>query len=339
MNIGDKVRLLHSNEEGIISKFVNQNMVEIEIEDGFHIPVKISELVFVSNEETKRFGGDTLIEKEVPLADLKPKTIKAHSGIYTAFKKVNEQIYALYLINNTDYTLLFSIGNERDEMQEGLFSGKLAAKDFVKIREVTLQNFEKWGVYIFQFLFFQQGPGNIRPAMLKRVRYRSGTFFKSLKDAPLLNAKAHLFQIDQDEKMSSLPSGPEASEPIVTKLDLEKLKESMFQKEPGEPTQEKVKTALKAPKLEVDLHIEALRQDFDKLNSSEILEIQITAFESNLESAIAIGMFEITFIHGVGSGKLRQEVHRRLSQNPDVKFYQDARKEKFGFGATLVRLK
>ncbi|MEO1653341.1 MAG: DUF2027 domain-containing protein, partial [Bacteroidota bacterium] len=179
MNIGDKVRLLHSNEEGVISKFVNQNMVEIEIEDGFHIPVKISELVFISKEETKRFGGDSIIEKEVPLAELKPQPVKAHQGIFTAFKAINDQLYALYLINNTDYTLLFTIGKEREEMQEGLFAGKLAPKDFVKIKEYTLQNFEKWGVFIYQFLYFQQGPGKIRPTLLKRVRYRAGTFFKS----------------------------------------------------------------------------------------------------------------------------------------------------------------
>ena len=38
-------------------------------------------------------------------------------------------------------------------------------------------------------------------------------------------------------------------------------------------------------------------------------------------------------------GWLRKEIHRQLSRNKDIKFFEDARKEKFGFGATLVRLK
>ena len=62
-------------------------------------------------------------------------------------------------------------------------------------------------------------------------------------------------------------------------------------------------------------------------------------FEQKLEQAVAVGADEITFIHGVGSGKLRQEVHRRLSQHPNVAYFKDAQKEKFGFGATLASLK
>jgi dsDNA-specific endonuclease/ATPase MutS2 len=50
-------------------------------------------------------------------------------------------------------------------------------------------------------------------------------------------------------------------------------------------------------------------------------------------------MDEITFIHGVGNGIMRMEIHKRLSKNPQVQFFKDAMKEKFGYGATLVKLK
>jgi dsDNA-specific endonuclease/ATPase MutS2 len=50
-------------------------------------------------------------------------------------------------------------------------------------------------------------------------------------------------------------------------------------------------------------------------------------------------MHEIIFIHGAGNGTLRKEIHRQLSRNKDIKFFEEAQKEKFGYGATLVRLK
>ena len=39
MNIGDKVRLIHSKEEGIVTRILPNNVIEIEIEDGFRLPV------------------------------------------------------------------------------------------------------------------------------------------------------------------------------------------------------------------------------------------------------------------------------------------------------------
>jgi dsDNA-specific endonuclease/ATPase MutS2 len=50
-------------------------------------------------------------------------------------------------------------------------------------------------------------------------------------------------------------------------------------------------------------------------------------------------MDEITFIHGAGSGALKNELHRQLGKNQHVQYFKDALKEKFGYGATLVKIK
>jgi hypothetical protein len=55
MNIGDRVRLVHGREEGIITKVLPNNIVEVEIEDGFRIPVKRNEAVVISELEQKVF--------------------------------------------------------------------------------------------------------------------------------------------------------------------------------------------------------------------------------------------------------------------------------------------
>ena len=55
MNIGDKVRLLHGKEEGIITKLSSGGQVEIEIEDGFRIPALKSEVVVINEAEETYF--------------------------------------------------------------------------------------------------------------------------------------------------------------------------------------------------------------------------------------------------------------------------------------------
>jgi dsDNA-specific endonuclease/ATPase MutS2 len=50
-------------------------------------------------------------------------------------------------------------------------------------------------------------------------------------------------------------------------------------------------------------------------------------------------MQEITFIHGVGNGTLRHQIHKQLSQMAEQLTFKDAQKEKFGYGATKVVFK
>ena len=120
-------------------------------------------------------------------------------------------------------------------------------------------------------------------------------------------------------------------------LDPEKLKESMLA--PKEDARAKEQLKLSRPPAQVDLHIEALTDDYDSMNNSDMLALQLQTFEEKLDQAIATGMDEITFVHGVGSGVLRREIQKRLSRMKNIMHFQDAMREKFGYGATLVRIK
>jgi len=69
------------------------------------------------------------------------------------------------------------------------------------------------------------------------------------------------------------------------------------------------------------------------------LNIQLAHFNKALDAAIVHQLHEVTFIHGAGNGILRHELHKILSKHPKVQTFMDARKEKFGYGATKVILK
>jgi hypothetical protein len=329
MNIGDRVRLIRSSEEGVITRILDNKIVEVEIEDGFQIPIKMSEVAVISSEEDRLFGK--LKKAQNPIENSTEPKVVANKGIYLAFVAINDQKYALHLINNTDFDISFTFGEEANQKYQGLINGILKTRNSLKVKEVNISFFDNWGIMVFQFLFFMNGFQPWREPMVKRVRFRANTFFKNKGTAPILNKEAYLFQIDQDEKIEIADT---ASTPLIDPVE---LKEKMLEKKTETVQNQPIK--INIPPKEVDLHIETLTKEYDLMNSGEMLQLQIDTFEKHFENAIATGMHEIIFIHGIGNGKLRQEIQRRLSGHPNVKFFQDAKKEKFGYGATLVALK
>lgn len=332
MNIGDRVRMLHSVEEGIITKFLSGDRIEVEIEDGFQIPVRRNEIAVVSVEENNRFG-----KNEVPQNDSKNNTTKTNAtisqkGIYVAFVALNQDKYAIHLINNTDLDLPFVIGEESDNFLQGLATNVLKSRQSLKFKEVNLSDFEKWGVFVFQFLYFSYNRTNFKMPFVKKLRFRSSSFFKAKGQVPILLKEGYIFQLDKDEAENAT----QTTEKMI-EINPEKLREEMLT--PKVNTVLPLSQIIKRPAKEIDLHIEKLTSNFNNMNNGEMLALQLEIFDKNLENAIATAMDEIIFIHGVGNGVLKQEIHRKLSQNKEIKFFQDAKKEKFGYGATLVALK
>ena len=74
----------------------------------------------------------------------------------------------------------------------------------------------------------------------------------------------------------------------------------------------------------VDLHVEKLIDDVENLTNAEKIQLQIEVFESKLSAAIAGVMLEITFIHGIGTGVLRKQIHKLLKENEHIKSFQYA---------------
>jgi len=84
---------------------------------------------------------------------------------------------------------------------------------------------------------------------------------------------------------------------------------------------------------EVDLH---LRQGHGAVGA---MERQLLHFTGELEGAIRRGEGEIIFIHGSGSGRLREEIHRIIAGKYPLCACSDASFSKYGYGgATIVTI-
>ena len=322
MNIGDRVRLLHGREEGIITRFLDNDQVEVAIDNDFTIPVMRREVVVVAVEEEKFFrnsGSPTPEPAKGKTAEIPAAPVLSAQGLYVALTHQSPELLAVHLVNNTDYDLLFTYGEEQNERYRGIANDKIPTKAAKVVSHLHLKDFDKWPDLVLQFLQHRPQAQALLEPGLRRIKFKASSFYKSKKVAPILKKEAYVFQVD-------VKASP---------VDLQKLQDKLAES-PVQPGT----YALEAPGHEVDLHIEKLSdREVSTMSNSEILKIQLQAFQDNLDRALAANMHEIVFIHGTGNGVLRQEIHKLLSRNKLIRFYEDARKEKFGYGATLVRLK
>lgn len=86
--------------------------------------------------------------------------------------------------------------------------------------------------------------------------------------------------------------------------------------------------------MEVDLHIEKLTNSKRGMDNFDILTLQLQTAERKLNYCIQKKISKIVFIHGVGEGVLKTELHYLFNKYP-VKYY-DASYQKYGLGATEV---
>ena len=64
--------------------------------------------------------------------------------------------------------------------------------------------------------------------------------------------------------------------------------------------------------------------------------LQLTTFEKYLDLALLHQQPSLIVIHGVGSGKLRDEIHALLANRKEVKQFFNRYHPAYGYGATEI---
>ncbi len=109
-----------------------------------------------------------------------------------------------------------------------------------------------------------------------------------------------------------------------------------------QPMQKKTKNNVSVYNSEervVDLHIEELVDDHRNMSNGQILNIQMSHFQRELNVAIRSKIKKFIVIHGVGEGVLRHTIHKELlGHYPQFEFH-DASYREFGYGATEIILR
>jgi hypothetical protein len=310
--LGDFVRFVDEKREGYITRIIDSQTFGVTDTDGFEIPVAASNLTHVH-------GHSSSNQAQNPVqVSIKVDEDFKETGIFLAVAEDSKASAVAHftLINATSYQLLLSLKTDKKGIYKGEFAGLIQPKTNTQIYSANLGDLEVWPSFIFQALHFTVGNVGPKDPINLVKKFRAKDFNGAKKQVPEINRYAWLMQLDEP----------------VPLIDAQKLKESLF-RSPNE------KQILAKPASTIDLHIEKLRDDYQFLGQSEIIDIQLNYFQQMLDAAIVNQLPSIVFIHGVGNGTLRHHIHKTISKHPQVKTFMDAKKEKFGFGATEVVFK
>lgn len=327
IRIGDKVRFLNETGEGVITRFGDKNTAYVEMPDGFEIPYPVKHLVPIHTE--------LIINSEAENLDLNPES-GVTDALYFVIEPDHElpmlvSDYNIYLFNSSSYNLLFSYSIKDEAYFQTLKHGEIGAYQKILLKTVKSSFLKEYSYHKMECLLFKNvhyraqipvsetifvNPSNLTPkSLIKHEEFKLPVYAFLIKDEFIVSQN-----VEQDL----------SSEDIAR---LKKLKEAnSFQK-----TSRSHKEQLKNLEKEIDLHIEELVDNINGLSSHEMLNIQLEKFEKELDKAMESGVKKIVFIHGVGNGRLKTEIHNALKATPGVTF-QDGSYKLYGFGATQVNI-
>ncbi len=128
---------------------------------------------------------------------------------------------------------------------------------------------------------------------------------------------------------------PEKPIEPAPKIDLKKLL-SQKKKFSDSPKQSKPHAQNNGMlEMEINLHIEELLDNYKGMSNAQIIQVQLRYFQQALDKAISEHYRKLIVIHGVGNGRLKQEVRALLSAENNLRYY-DASYAKYGYGATEI---
>lgn len=332
--IGDQIILLHSKEEGRIIDIINEKMVMIEI-GKVQFPVYLDQIDFpyfhrftqkkpqtsikpnlTRGEEIKKekLGGQIRMEKGVMLSIL---PVYAGRGM-----EEEVELLKFHLLNEnaTAYNFNFQIYLNHHLHLE-IRNTVLPFSNFY-LADLLFENLND--APRFEFVFSLKDPNpKLAPTFAKTWKLKPKHLFQQLSDLHMRQGATLTFPLFEKYPEKSADTGfdvPSYNPSAVNSITLQQ-----------QPKQQ--------PKQEVDLHIEKLTDDWKGLTNLEILGIQLNEFQHYLDLAIHHHQPTLIAIHGVGKGKLRDEIHDILRLTREVNYFVNQYHPKYGYGATEIFLK
>ena len=332
---GDIVLLLHSQEEGEVIDIINDKMVMVEV-DKIRFPVYIDQIDFPY---FKRFSEVKLFEKKKEtryVDDLKKEKAtakyKVSDGVWLSFLPVYDkdvfdddivESFKLYLINQTDQALKFDYKvNYNGRIDFELKNEIFPLTDFY-LNDVLFEDMNDSPR--FEFLFSLSTPDKKKmPEYESQVKLKAKQLFTKIEETLLKNEPTfsyNLFVTYPDKQRDNKPDIGNLYTPGYKIYDATKGRQN-----------------LEPPRSVVDLHIEKLSDNWKHLSNFEILTIQLKSFEKYYYLAVAHRQPNLIVIHGIGSGKLKNEIHEILKLKKEVKSFVNQFHPLFGYGATEIWL-
>ena len=334
--IGDKVVVLHSNEEGEVVDIINPKMVMVDVR-GVKFPAYTDQLDFPY---FKQFSQKKLFPEKKPqkvyidnVAQEKKKvTTKVADGVWLTFIPVfhadefGDDVVddlKVRLINrtHTGFKFIYKLNYAGDTNFE-LVNQVHPFEDFY-LHDIPFENLNDNPTFAFEF------------SLMNPDKNKADYYEASLK----LKAKQVFQRIEQLKKDGEATFSYKLFEEYPHKeynsLDVSPLLSKGYKVYDAKEARQHLEPA----KHEIDLHIEELTPEPEKMDNFEKLTLQLQTFEKYMELSIAHRRPSLIVIHGVGTGKLKDEIHDILRVKREVSSFINRYHPAYGYGATEVYFK
>ena len=324
-SIGDKIVLTRSGEEGHVTAYINTQMIEVEV-GGTTVPVHMED---VEHPYLKWFTGKTGKKKQSPPEQLPVEKIaerkqRLAKGVYLSFLPVYKtedmeevvDVLKVYLLNEMPQAVKFVYDVRVAQKSAFKHEGTLHAFGNVYLHSISYTDMND------QPRFHWQLTDMVNEQMEKEegiLRIRPAKLFEHITQLMKKSEPTFSYVLTEDFSPKKKPQPVEKYAPPVKSMSVPITSRTI------EP-----------PKYEVDLHIEALVDNKKGLTNAEIIKIQLDTLQRYLHLAIVHHQNSMIVIHGLGKGKLREEVHTVLKQTPEVSRFKNEWSGRYGFGATEV---
>jgi hypothetical protein len=332
---GDKIVVLATGEKGEVVEWINKKMLTIDV-DGIRFPVYADQIDFpyygdftapkTVKPKTKTFNAPPPTEKKIQ------KQVE-RDGVWLSFFPVLDKDvfdddiidhYRIFLMNHTDDDLTFDFSLYYGSNKDLDLKHTIRALEDMYLFNLPFENLNDQPRIDFDF------------TLVKTDKKRANHFEVSFKPRPkqifklsdeVLKEQKASFKLSLFDAYPAKPEDPD-------EVDMGKLTAAGFKVYQSE----KVRKSFPPVRTLIDLHADKLSGNWQQLTPLQILDMQIKAFEKFYDDALFNRLAELVVIHGVGTGKLKDEIHELLRHKSNVKTFINRLHPLYGYGATEILL-
>lgn len=331
--IGDTILIIHSSEEGEVINIIDDEMVMVEV-GGVQFPIYIDQIDFPYfkrfTEKKKPSLPPKMYIDQIPIEKKQLETKETKNVSLVSMPIFEIDVFGdevikemkIYLSNQTTQDLQFTY--------QLTFSGKksfelanivLAFQNFY-IHNIVFKDWTDNPAFYFDFALAQPQP-NKADHFETTIKIKPKQLFAKIEEMKAKNEPTLIFPLFQEF--------PDKVENEM--LDMHIPKSSKHNKIYDAS---KAKAHIEPARSIIDLHIEKLTHYWQQLSNFEMLQLQLQTFEKYYNLALAHYQPSLIVIHGVGSGKLREEIHEILKHKKEVNHFVNQYHPLFGYGATEI---
>ena len=357
------MRFLFETGGGIVKGFQGKDIVLVEDENGFSIPMLIRECVVIDTNEYNFEKKTVAPKKEEPKKPVKTtvtalrdeeddfepvvtyRPMERREGeklnVALAFvpvdiKQISTTIFEAYLVNDSNYYLSYLYASPTAGGMKLRAQGIIEPNTKLFIEEFGREQLNELERVNLQFIAFKEEKNYMKkPAVDVELRIDTVKFYKLHTfntDSPFFDEPALVYDIVRDDR------------PVrQVYVEADDLKEALLQKKKEDSRPRHTPQPARKQKadntVEVDLHIHELLDNTNGMTSGDMLNYQLDVFRKTKDYYRGKKNQRLVFIHGKGEGVLRNALLKELKSKYGSCLSQDASFREYGFGALLVIIK